>query len=176
MRKLSTAVIAVLLFAATVWAQSQQTQTITWTDAASVTGGAGACLLISMENGQSVPGQNYYCPEQPSYYAEPYCYNPSIGACYGSLYLPDQQPIETITTTWGTPFNVTKDGKGRVTGYTRTDSLVVNDGGSMATSWTGSVTQSFSVSYGAYNGRCRCFPMITTVLAGGSGTLTSQGN
>src|SRR6266571_5452779 len=93
-----------------------QSQTVTWTGAA---GMAGNCLLVAAENGQAIStGYFYYCQQQPTSYSSPYCYDPTNGICYGSLYLPDLT-LEGITTTYGTPFNVTKDSKGRVTSYSR---------------------------------------------------------
>src|SRR6266436_1609337 len=172
-RRLSPVLASLMLLIGPIPQVKAQSQTVTWTDAAAM---AGNCLLVATENGQAMStGYFYYCPQQPTSYSSPYCYDPTNGTCYGSLYLPDLT-LEGITTTYGTPFNVTKDTKGRVTSYSRIDQLVENQEGNGPTTWSGSITQSFSVSYGAYSFKCRCYPATTSVIAGGGGTLTYQGS
>ena len=134
---------------------------------------AGSCLAVQTENSQTIATGYYYCSQQPTSFSSPYCYDPQNGICYGSLYLPDLT-LEDMTTTWGAPVNVVKDSNGRVTSYSRTDLLVENQGGNGPVTWSGSITQSFYVSYGPCNLRCRCYPATTTVLAGGSETLAGQ--
>jgi hypothetical protein len=178
-RRLSPVLASLLLLLGSVPPLRAQSMQVTWTDG---TGISGSCLPVATESGQTASSGYYYCSQQSSSYDEAYCPDPANGMCYGSLYLPSDPTtggaegltLEGITTTWGQPFNQTKDTKGRITGYSRTDHLVANDGGSTAATWSGSVTQSFHVSYGPYNFRCRCYPSTTTVLAGGGGTLTHQ--
>ena len=172
--------VAVLFGATLVAPTTAQSQTtITWANAGAPSPGYPYCLNVTSEDGATVTGSYYYCPEQPTSFDSPDCppfAYPQI--CYGSLYLSNDgtgQPLtlEGLTITVGTAVVTSRNTDGTVHTFTRTDTISADSEGTTPPTWTGSTTQNY---LNVPVRRCNQFGCHTVLVArnvGGSGKITS---